>query len=376
MSPSVIVSSGGVYHAYHAARGALKTGYLKKFIAGIVLPGELDSDYLQPIRLPNYVGHAIQQIPNANSQFASYLMRDNLFDLWAKLHIEPADVFHGWNHMSLYSMRKAKQLGAKTIIERSSAHPVVQQQILQEEWERFGLKYPTGMRWLMDKHVQEYEEADAIAVCSEFVARTLTEHGVPEAKLRRVHLGFDPSRFSTAPKTDDVFRVIFAGMIGLRKGIPYLLQAFQKLNLPNSELILVGGFAPESREFMPKFDGLYRHIAFVPQRELARLYQQSSVLVMPSLEDGFGMTVYEAAACGIPSIVSENTGAALEDGKSCFIVPIRDSDALAERLLWLYEHQRERLDMGEAARQHVQQYTWDTYHEELKVIYDELAAST
>lgn len=369
------MSSGGVYHAYHTARGALQAGYLVKFIAGIVLPGEFDSDYLQPIRLPNYIGHAIQQVPNANSQFASYLVRDNLFDRWAQVHVEPCDVFHGWNHMSLFSMRKAKQLGAKIIIERSSAHPHVQLTILKEEWERFGLKYPTGMRWLMDKHIQEYEEADAIAVCSEFVARTLRENGVPDDKLKRVHLGFDPARFSTGTKQDDVFRVIFAGMIGLRKGLPYLLEAFKRLALPNSELVLVGGFAPESREFISAYEGTFRHVPFVPQQELAALYQQSSVLVMPSLEDGFGMTVYEAAACGVPSIVSENTGAALVDGESCFVVPIRNVDALMEKLLWLSEHETERQQMGEAARQYVQQFTWSTYHAELKGIYDELARS-
>ncbi len=314
----------------------------------------------------------MQQVPNANSQFASYLVRDNLFDYWAKRHIEACDVFHGWNHMSLYSMRKAKTLGAKTIIERSSAHPAVQLQILKEEWARFGLKYPSGMHWLMDKHVQEYEEADAIAVCSEFVARTLVDHGIPRKKLRRVHLGFDPSRFSTAPKTDNTFRVIFAGMIGLRKGIPYLLEAFKRLNLPNSELVLVGGFAPEGRQFMSKYEGIYRHIPFVPQQELAALYQQSSVLVMPSLEDGFGMTVYEAAACGVPAIVSENTGATLVDGESCLIVPIRDIDALMEKLVWLYEDEEARHQMGQAAHQYVQQFTWSTYHAELKQIYDEL----
>jgi len=271
-------------------------------------------------------------------------------------------------------MRRAKALGARTIIERSSTHPVVQQQILQEEFERFGVRYPKGMRWLIDKHLQEYEEADALAVCSEFVARTLRENGVPQEKLRYVHLGFDPQRFSPGEKSDTTFRIMFAGMISLRKGIPYLLEAFKRLNLQDAELVLVGGYAPDSRVFTSQYEGTYKHIPFVPQAELAAFYQNSDVLVMPSLEEGFGMTVYEAAACGVPSIVSENVGAALRDGEDCFIVPIRDVEALVDAIVKLYEDRDLARKMGESARQYVQQFTWSNYHTEMMRHYEELAA--
>jgi glycosyltransferase involved in cell wall biosynthesis len=371
----VIVSSGGIYHAYHTARGAAEAGCLRRFIVGIYNPREkgIDPRLIRKIRLPNWIGQGIQRLPSPNSPYLSYLVRDNLFDLLARRHLAPVDVFHGWNHMSLYSLRRARKLGARIMIERSSTHPVVQERILREEYERFGVPYPGGMRWLMDKHIQEYEEADAIAVPSAFVARTLIEQGVPAEKLRHVHLGFDPARFYPAPKPDSVFRVLFAGLITLRKGIPYLLEAFKRLQLPDAKLVLVGGKAPDSHVFLPPYESSYRHVPFVPQEDLPALYHSGSVFVLPSLEEGFGMVAYEAAACGLPVIVTENVGATIRDGQDGFVVPIRDSDALAERLLRLYEDEDLRQAMGESARQYVQRFTWEAYHQEIVGHYRTLA---
>lgn len=363
----VIISSGGIYHSYHAARGADKAGVLKRFIVGIYDPREkgIDPAKIRKLLIPNYIGQAIQYFPNANSQYASYLVRDNLFDRIARRHIEPCDIFHGWNHMSLYSMRRARELGAKTAVERCTTHPALAYQILQDEHQRFGVPFPTGMRWLLDKHMQEYEEADTIFVCSDFVARSMREQGVPAKKLRRVDLGFDPGRFAPGPKPDKVFRVLFVGLIGLRKGLVYLLEAFKKLNLPDAELVLVGWKAPDSRAFLPQYEGIYRHVPYVPQEKLPELYHSASVLALPSLEEGFGMVVYEAAACGLPVIISDNVGAAIRDGQDGYVVPIRDVDTLAERLLRLYEDQNQRRELGESARQYVQRFTWDAYHRQL-----------
>ena len=82
----------------------------------------------------------------------------------------------------------------------------------------------------------------------------------------------------------------------------------------------------------------------MPQEELAALYNTASVFVLPSLQDGFGMVVYEAAACGLPVIVTENVGAAIRDGQDGFVVPIRDPERpsllLTEFRLLLTAHRR------------------------------------
>lgn len=363
----VVISSGGIYHAYHSARGAANAGLLKQFIVGIYNKREqgIPIDHFYTIGVPEYIGKAIQHIPGANSQYLSYLIRDNLFDALASRVLQPSNIFHGWNHMSLYTMRQAKKLGAKTFIERSSAHPAIQLALLKEEFERFGLSWPYCADWLVAKHTQEYEVADFIFVCSEFVKRTMMAEGIPESKLCLVDLGFDADRFFPGEKSDDVFRVVFAGMISLQKGVHYLLEAFKRLRLPNSELVLVGGRGPDARYFLPEYEGIYRHIPFVPQHKLPIQFHQASVFVLPSLQDGFGMVVYEAAACGIPVIITENVGARIRHEQDGFIVPIRDADALAARLFQLYEDENLRRTMGKEAQAFVQQFTWEHYHRQL-----------
>jgi hypothetical protein len=98
------------------------------------------------------------------------------------------------------------------------------------------------------------------------------------------------------------------------------------------------------------------------------------VFVLPSLQDGFGMVVYEAAACGLPVIVSENVGAAIRNGQDGFIVPIRDPAALAEKLIYLYQHPAERQRMGQTARAYVSRFTWEHYQDELIGHYREIWA--
>lgn len=372
-TPQVTVSSGGKFHAYHLARAAEEAGSLRRFITTLYDRHEtgIDRRRVQQIVVPEVLGMALQRLPGAGSIPLSYLVRDNLFDLLARRYVDGGDVFNVFNHFGLYSMRRAQRLGLKTLVERSSAHPVVHHEILSQEYARYGLRFSRTNRILFRKHEQEYAEADAIVVPSDFVRRTMLEQGVPAEKLKQVHFGFDPVYFYPMPghKTDRTFRVVFVGSVSLQKGVQYLLEAFRRLALPDAELVLVGGSFPDSRAFLPRYRGLYRHISFVPQPALVEIYNSASVFVLPSLQDGFGMVVYEAAACGLPVIVTENVGAEIRDGQDGFIVPIRDADALADRLLRLYRDDTLRREMGESARAFVQQFTWARYHQQMQALW-------
>ena len=154
-----------------------------------------------------------------------------------------------------------------------------------------------------------------------------------------------------------MFRIVYAGMISIRKGVHYLLEAFKQLNIPNSELVLIGEPSQDSKFFLPQYEGDYKHIPFVTHDRLPELFQSASVFVLPSIEDGFGMVVYEAAACGVPVIVTENVGASIREGKDGFVVPIRSPEALAERIRQFYEDEPLRARMGQSARDYVSHYT-------------------
>ena len=128
------------------------------------------------------------------------------------------------------------------------------------------------------------------------------------------------------------------------------MQAWQDLKLPNAELVLVGSnLFPTG--WLEQYKDIYCHIPSVPHLLLNQYYSSASVLVFPSLVEGFGLVILEAMACGIPVITTPNTAGAdiITDRLDGFIVPIRNVEALKEKLEWCYCHPQELAEMGLAS---------------------------
>ena len=371
----VTVVSGGKFHAYHIARAAERAGVLERFVTTVFDRAEtgIPREKVVEIPAPAWAAKVLQRLTPGGRPDLAYWIGDNWFDRAASRWARDADVYHAFNHHALCGLRAARRFGGVTLVERSSAHPRVQHALLAEESARFGLSLPRVSARIVDKHLREYEEADWIMVPSAFVRRTMVEGGVPAGKLRLLPLGVDAGLFAPGEKRDGVFRVLYVGAISLQKGIPHLLEGFRRAGLPprESELLLVGEPTAEARAFLPRYEGLYRLEPFVPHERLPDVYRQASAFVLPSIQDGFGMVAYEAAACGIPVIVSENVGAEIRDGEDGYVVPIRDPDAIADRLVRLRDEETRRR-MGASARARALASTWERYGEGLARHYAEV----
>jgi glycosyltransferase involved in cell wall biosynthesis len=105
----------------------------------------------------------------------------------------------------------------------------------------------------------------------------------------------------------------------------------------------------------------------VPHAALNTYYSSASVLVFPSLVEGFGLVLLEAMASGIPIITTCNTAGPdiIADGVEGFIIPIRDVESLKEKLEWCYRHPQELAEMGRSARQTAEKLTWNRYRQKL-----------
>jgi len=203
-------------------------------------------------------------------------------------------------------------------------------------------------------------------------------NGVPDAKIRVINYGVDTDTFTPGEKKDSTFRVIYCGMVCLRKGVQYLLEAWRELGYRDAELWLLGMVLPDAVGLMERYSDLpgVRVVGHVGSRpELADLYRQGSVFAFPSVEDGFGMVVTEAMACGVPVIISDQTGArdVVEQGVNGCVVPTYDVAAIRESIQQMRGDESLRARMGLAARQTALNNTWHHYSEKLLRVYDELA---
>ncbi|PID57394.1 hypothetical protein CSB45_07675 [candidate division KSB3 bacterium] len=301
-----------------------------------------------------------------------YVLRDNLFDWWIshQLEREHAKVFYGWNHIALWSIMQSKRLDMITILERANSHPLTYTRLLADEYKKHDIPHAPYHSLTLKKHLKEIEETDYIAVTSEFTKESLLEHGIDEQRILLTPLGVDTHVFTPAPiiEQDGIFKVVYIGQLCLRKGVQYLLEAWQKLQLQHANLVLIGDLVDNLEELLHGHLQQSRTISVRPHTtDPFKAYREASVFILPSLEDGFGLVVLEAMACGIPVIITEQTGA-----KDCvrhetdgFIIPPYSVESIADTLLYCYNNQSKLKRMGKHARQQAEKYPWKRYQDSI-----------
>jgi len=290
---------------------------------------------------------------------------NEVIDHWVARSLDSgADIVMAEAQIALQTIRRAKDLGMTTVLDRTNSHIVYQSQIWSEENEEMGIEWEPNSARVIEKGIAEYEEVDYIFALSSYVKRTFIDHGVAADKVLCVPTGIDLSPFRQVEKGDDVFRVVYCGFLQPKKGTHFLLQAFDELKLKNAELLLIGRVSQEIQAVLEKYKGAYKHIGYVENTELYKYYSQGDVFVIPSLEEGLAKVIIEAMACGLPVIGSTNTGAedVVREGQDGFVVPIRDVESLKDKIQYLYDNRARCREMGESAKQRVHDdFTLDDY---------------
>jgi glycosyltransferase involved in cell wall biosynthesis len=326
------------------------------------------------------VGAARAGLPRRVSE-AILRWRDRSFDRRASQEVSDADrVVVVESGAGLASIEAAAALGARTLLDYPICHHDFMQRMLRDE-QRLRPDYAVTLQGLLPSRVlarldTEVERADRIMVLTELTRRTFIEAGVDSAKITINPLGVDVGHYDEVERTraEGPFRVLFAGQITQRKGISYLVDAFTRASLPNSELVLLGAVVGSSAPWRATPN--VRHHPPVRYGELARQYVEADAYVLPSIVEGFPQTAIEAMAARLPVIVSENTFGqeVIDDGVNGFVVPIRDAEAIADRLRLLYEDPDLRARMGANARLRAQDFSWDRFGNRLIQIITELRA--
>jgi glycosyltransferase involved in cell wall biosynthesis len=272
------------------------------------------------------------------------------------------------------TFKVAKSLGIKTVLNHPTGPVGMQLDALREEYKRAGLASPDHSehaRYLLSLEQQEYALADYHCVASSVVKEQLCRKGVVEEKIWVIPYGADPeiwnrgaqdSLFSTegscqkegsqtkaqgecggadqnrTPSAQRTFRIVFAGQLSLRKGLRFLLEALEHAGSRNWILNVYGRVVDESKADRDAYSGAIpvNYHGAVGQHELAEAFRAADILVLPSLEDGFGLVVPQALSCGIPCVVSDRVGAKdlIQEGINGSVFTCGDSKQLADQLLW------------------------------------------
>lgn len=293
-----------------------------------------------------------------------------LVDLLARAHLGPVRLLIGWSQVSLHCLRAAAAAGARTLLEHPTAHIDAWMDLARAECARHRVStaYSLLPPCLVRRMRAECAAAQAVCVPSSYARSTLLGAGVPAARIHVVPLGVDADRFAPAPPSPvrRPFRVLYVGRLELLKGLPYLLRAFARLEVPEAELWLVGRPLPEMLPWLDRLPPglLIRRLGPLPQPALPAVYRQVDVLVLPTLCDSFGLVLLEAMAAGLPVITTPHSAGPdlITDGVEGYITPIRDEEALRQRLRELARDPERRQVMGRCGRRRVLEgYTWAHY---------------
>jgi glycosyltransferase involved in cell wall biosynthesis len=363
---------------FHTARAAYRSGALDAVICYGNRQSEIPGILIRPIRF-----QPAKALSFLKARYY-YTLKRMALDAAAARYVERrgCTVFHGWTNECLRSFRDAKRLGAYTVLERPGPHPVTTRRLLREEYERWNVPFPMegAPRWLRridwgyrETHVAplEFELADRVIVQSEFGYRSFVEEAFPADRLVTLPRAVDLGEFTPGTEKEGRrFRVLFVGMVCLRKGFLDLARAWKELALPGGELWVVGQVHDEMIPLL----GPYREnptIRFIgyAKRGAADYYAHADAFVLPSIIEGSAKTTYEAMSAALPVITTLNAGSVVRDNVDGFIVPIRDPDSIRDKLLFLYENRERAREMGTSGRNRVGEFSWEIYENRLISLY-------
>lgn len=217
----------------------------------------------------------------------------------------------------------------------------------------------------LERKTKELELADAVIVPSGFVKTSLpvwaqnkkiivSPFGSPAIKTTSSH--------PEANEQDKPLRVLFAGSMGQRKGLGDLFAAMKLLNRRDIELVVMGSLqAP--MDFYRREYADFTYEPGRPNEQVLELMRSCDVFCLPSIVEGRALVMQEAMSQGLPLIITPNTGGEdlIVEGETGFLVPIRSPEAIAEKINWFLDNRPAIAAMGEAARQHAEKISWDSY---------------
>jgi starch synthase len=298
----------------------------------------------------------------------------------------PEDIkaIYAFEDGALQSFTAADEIGVKKIYDLPIAHWRTVRALLLGEAERNpewaetveGIKDSESK---LERKDQEILAADRIVVASAFSKESLQSHFRDLSNVTVAPYGC-PSTLVGSPSIRaprEPLRIFYAGRLTILKGLPYLIEAVEQLRIP-WHLTFAGqkpkSSVPALNRFLNRSNCAW--LGVVPHQTLLEAMTRAHVFVFPSIVEGFGMVITEALAAGLPVITTTNTAGPdiLSDGVDGFVVPIRDPEAIAERLTRIADDENFRRELASNALSKASALSWRGFEDQIRqIVAEEIA---
>jgi glycosyltransferase involved in cell wall biosynthesis len=256
------------------------------------------------------------------------------------------DIVHAWPLGALETLKTAKRLGIPTVLERCNAHTGFAMEVVQKECDRLGITLPPDHEHAynaekLQKEEEEYRLATRLLCPSEFVVKTFGDKGYPREQLARHIYGYDekvyyPSSEPRNPKRG--LTMISVGVCAVRKGLHFALEAWLKSPACKDGTFLIAG------EFLPAYQEKLASMLAHPsvkilghRNDVPELVRKSDILVLPSIEEGFGLVITEAMGSGCVPLASDACTEICNHMKTGLMHRVGDVEALTQHITMLHE---------------------------------------
>jgi glycosyltransferase involved in cell wall biosynthesis len=312
----------------------------------LVFPGALHRPVLSNVKVRPTLARGKIRIPyKLLGSRRAFALHDAIVARRLRKLAGQVDIVHTWPLGALRTLKVARELGIPTVLERPNANTRFAYEVVQRECERLGVALPPGHEHAYNPEVlrveeEEYRLADGLLCPSDFVVKTFVEKGFEPNKLIRHLYGFDEKVYYPDPRPRRVnagLTMLFVGVCAVRKGVHFALEAW--LRSPAHEkgtFLIAGEFLPAYAE---KLSSMLSHpsVKVLGHRnDVPELMRKSDILILPSIEEGFGLVIADAMGSGCVPLASDACTEICRHMETGLVHHVGDVGALTEHITMLH----------------------------------------
>lgn len=407
MEKKVIVAHFGKQHSYRLAEALRKRDLLHSYVTTVYLKDHnwtskvkllLTKENIKRVstrRMNNVEDDLVHQFCEFGTLISLLLLRvdksKNIYTIWTRfiakrfarklakyvIKEQPkAIIMYDTNAKYTFEILEKKSPNIIRILDVSSASHAYMKNIYQKdminnpEYSKM-LKKETKYFWdqkSQARYNQEINLAHHFLVPSEYVADSIEYHKISKSKIHLCQYGCDinVSKQVLVKNHKPPLKCIYVGTLSQRKGIGYLLSAFENFDPNKVQLTLVGNYDNSLHNF-DKYLEKYNFKGHVTRLEVEKLLSESDCMVFPSLSEGMSLSILEGLSHGLPIICTNNSGYLdiIKDGYNGFLIEIGDSFLITNKVEWCYRNMDKLSEMSKNALSTAKNYTWDKYEDKV-----------